>query len=95
METIPQTISPAETVRQLPCTLCWARSGTPCQRRPVADHLQRWLDAHSAGQVTKDSMGLRPARCDETGCQGDRVLPADRPAGSRFSGQSGGSGSAW
>jgi len=44
---------------------------------------------------TKDSMCLRPARCDETGCQGDRVLPADRPAGPRFSGQSGGSGSAW
>ncbi len=57
METIPQTISPAETVRQLPCTLCWARSGTPCQRRPVADHLQRWLDAYSAGQVTKDDLG--------------------------------------
>ena len=57
METIPQTISPAETVRQLPCTLCWARSGTPCQRRPVADHLQRWLDAYTAGQVTKDDLG--------------------------------------
>ncbi len=80
METIPQTISPAETVRQLPCTLCWARSGTPCQRRPVADHLQRWLDAHSAGQVTKDSMGLRPARCDETGCQGDRGSVDRAPA---------------
>jgi hypothetical protein len=57
METLPQTIPAAETVRQLPCTLCWARSGTPCQRRPRADHLQRWLDAYTAGQVTKADLG--------------------------------------
>jgi hypothetical protein len=29
---------------------------------------------------TKDSMGLRPARCDETGCQGDRGSVDRAPA---------------
>jgi hypothetical protein len=56
-ETVDHATVPAEAVRQVPCTLCWARSGTPCQRRPVADHLQRWLDAYSAEQVTKDDLG--------------------------------------
>ena len=62
MQTIPRTVTrtvtPAETVRRLPCGLCWARSGTPCQRHPVADHLQRWLDAYSAGQVTKADLAV-------------------------------------
>jgi hypothetical protein len=58
METLPRIVTAAETVRQLPCTLCWARSGTPCQRHPVADHLQRWLDAYSAGQVAKADLAV-------------------------------------
>ena len=31
-------------------------------------------------RITKDSMGLRPARCDETGCQGDRGSVDRAPA---------------
>jgi hypothetical protein len=56
-ETVNHTTAPAEAVRQLPCTLCRARPGRPCRRRPRADHLQRWLDAYTAGHVTKDDLG--------------------------------------
>ncbi len=53
-KTIPQASgSPLRAVRTGSCTLCGARSGRPCQRRPRADHVQRWLDAYRAGLITK------------------------------------------
>ena len=58
-KTIPQTApgSPLKAVRAGSCTLCGALSGRPCQRRPRADHVQRWLDACQAGLITKTVLG--------------------------------------
>lgn len=40
-------------VRRLRCRLCGAPPLEVCQRRPRADHMQRWLDAYQAGRVSK------------------------------------------
>ncbi len=57
IETIPQTTTSPQTVRQERCSLCFAPAGEPCQRQPVTDHLQRWLDAYRAGRITKAERG--------------------------------------
>ena len=51
--TIPQAPSPAQAARARQCPLCWAQSGTPCQRKPEGDHLARYLDAYTAGQCSR------------------------------------------
>ena len=30
------------------------RPGTPCQRKPPGDHLARYLDAYTAGQLSRE-----------------------------------------
>jgi hypothetical protein len=54
---IHETSSPAQEVRRVRCSLCWAPPGEPCQRRPRADHLQRWLDAYRDGLLSKAELG--------------------------------------
>ncbi|MGO9078140.1 MAG: hypothetical protein ACLQDY_03750 [Streptosporangiaceae bacterium] len=49
--------APAEAVRAVRCSLCWAPPGRACQERPRADHVQRWLDACRAGLVSKAGVG--------------------------------------
>lgn len=62
--TIPQSCSDraqltdAELeVRRIPCSLCGAPPLEICQRRPRAEHLQRWLDAYVAGRIGDDDIG--------------------------------------
>jgi hypothetical protein len=57
MDTIPQTSTPAETVRTVQCSLCWAPPDCPCQRQPRANHIHRWLDAYQTGKVDKAALG--------------------------------------
>ena len=38
------------------CPLCEAVPGVPCQLRPSGDHLARYLDAYTAGQLTREFM---------------------------------------
>ena len=38
------------------CPLCEALPGTPCQGKPQSDHLARYLDAYTAGQLTREYM---------------------------------------
>lgn len=40
-------------VRSRPCPLCEALPGAPCQPKPAADHLARWLTSYVAGRLTK------------------------------------------
>jgi hypothetical protein len=40
------------------CPLCGTASGQPCQPKPSADHLARYLDAYTAGQLTKAYMAM-------------------------------------
>jgi hypothetical protein len=46
--------SPA--VRGRACPLCDAPAGEPCQPKPAADHLARWLGAYTAGALSKAYM---------------------------------------
>lgn len=50
------TITAAPAVRGRECPLCQAPSGTPCSPKPVGDHLARYMDAYTAGQLTREYM---------------------------------------
>lgn len=43
-------------VRARVCPLCEAPAGQPCDPKPAADHLARWLDAYTAGQLSRAYM---------------------------------------
>lgn len=48
--------APAQTpaaARARKCPPCQATPGTPCQVKPSGDHLARYLDAYTAGQLTR------------------------------------------
>ena len=55
-ETIPRTITAAQAARQRRCPLCGVPTGTPCQSKPPGDHLARYLDAYTAGELTRAYM---------------------------------------
>jgi hypothetical protein len=55
-DTVQISAAAAAQVRRVPCGLCWAAPGTPCQREPEADHLARWLSALKLGRVTRDEV---------------------------------------
>jgi hypothetical protein len=48
----------APAVRRRQCPLCEALAGQPCQDKPSGDHLARYLDAYTAGQLTKAYMAM-------------------------------------
>lgn len=50
------TVTTAPAVRGRPCPLCDAPPGTPCQPKPAGDHLARYLDAYTAGKLTRAYM---------------------------------------
>ncbi len=55
--TIPhRELTAEQAARARQCPLCWAQPGTPCQRKPAGDHLARYLDAYTAGQLTREYM---------------------------------------
>ena len=47
---------PGLVVRARECPLCEAPAGEPCQPKPAGDHLARYLDAATAGQLTRAYM---------------------------------------
>lgn len=54
--TIPRTITEAQAARARQCPLCQAAPGTPCQAKPPGDHLARYLDAYTAGELSRAYM---------------------------------------
>jgi hypothetical protein len=54
--TIPQAPTAAQAARGRRCPLCGAKPHRPCQRKPAGDHLARYLDAYTAGQLTRAYM---------------------------------------
>ena len=54
--TIPQPLTAAQAARDRKCPLCGAKPHRPCQRKPHGDHLARYLDAYTAGQLTRAYM---------------------------------------
>jgi hypothetical protein len=53
-DTIPRTLTEAQAARARRCPLCCAPPGTLCQRKPPGDHLARYLDAYTAGELTRE-----------------------------------------
>ena len=45
-----------QAARGRQCPLCDVPPGEPCQLKPAGDHLARYLDAYTAGQLTKAYM---------------------------------------
>jgi hypothetical protein len=54
--TIPRPFPAARAAHARPCPLCQAPPGTPCQAKPSGDHLARYLDAYTAGELTRAYM---------------------------------------
>jgi hypothetical protein len=52
----PQAIAEAREARGRGCPLCGALPGAACQADPSGDHLARYLDAYTAGQLTRAFM---------------------------------------
>jgi hypothetical protein len=52
--TIPQHSTIEQAARLRRCPICDTRPGTPCQAKPAADHLGRFLDAYTAGQLSRE-----------------------------------------
>jgi hypothetical protein len=52
------TVNTITTARNRDCPLCDAPAGEPCQLKPEGDHLARYLDAYTAGQLTKGYMAM-------------------------------------
>lgn len=55
-ETIPRTLTAAQAAHARQCPLCQAAPATPCQAKPPGDHLARYLDAYTAGELTRAYM---------------------------------------
>ena len=45
-----------QAARSRQCPLCDVPPGEPCQLKPAGDHLARYLDAYTAGQLTRAYM---------------------------------------
>jgi hypothetical protein len=45
-------------IRARSCPLCGTSAGEPCQPKPAADHLARYLDSYTAGQLTRAYMAV-------------------------------------
>jgi len=48
----------AQSPRDRKCPLCGRRPHRPCQRKPSGDHLARYLDAYTAGKLTRAYMAM-------------------------------------
>lgn len=51
----PESVTVA---RSRECPLCETPAGQPCQPKPAGDHLARYLDAWTAGQLTREYMAV-------------------------------------
>ena len=57
--TASATSAPVQpAVRGTACPLCETPAGRPCQDKPSGDHLARYLDAFTAGQLTRAYMAM-------------------------------------
>ncbi len=52
-DTVNRTPTEAQAARARRCALCEAPPGVPCQAKPEADHLARFLDAYVAGKLSR------------------------------------------
>ena len=67
-----------QAARARQCPLCDAPSGEPCQLKPAGDHLARYLDAYTAGQLTKAYMAMVVGELVEI--DASTIVTAEAPA---------------
>lgn len=65
-------------VRARACLLCGMHAGEPCQPKPAADHLARYLDSYTAGQLTRAYMAMTLGEL--VVIEPSVVIPAEPPA---------------
>ena len=53
-DTIPRAPTEAQAARARRCPLCETPPGAPCQAKPAGDHLARYLDAYTSGQLSRE-----------------------------------------
>jgi hypothetical protein len=51
-----RTPTAPQAARARTCPLCETPPGVPCQPKPEGDHLARYLDAYTAGQLSRAYM---------------------------------------
>ena len=56
--TVMLTSQTVAVMRGRACPLCEAAPGEPCQPKPAADHLARYLDAYTAGHLARRDMAM-------------------------------------
>ena len=54
----PEMLPARAAVRGRACPLCEAPAAEACQPRPAGDHLARYLDAYTAGHLSKTYMAM-------------------------------------
>lgn len=52
------TITAPPAVRARQCPLCAAAPGEPCHPKAAGDHLARYLDSYTAGQLSRRYMAM-------------------------------------
>ena len=57
-DTIPRALTEAQAARARLCRLCGKQPGTPCQAKPEGDHLARYLDAYTTGQLSRAYLAM-------------------------------------
>ena len=67
-----------QAARARQCPLCDAPPGEPCQLKPAGDHLARYLDAYTAGQLTKAYMAMVVGELVEI--DASTIVTAEAPA---------------
>jgi hypothetical protein len=58
MQVNTTTTGTAQSPRDRQCPLCGRKPHRPCERKPAGDHLARYLDAYTAGQLTHAYMAM-------------------------------------
>ena len=57
-ETIPRTLTEPEAARARRCPHSGQVPGVPCQSKPAGDHLARYLDAYTAGKLSRTYLAM-------------------------------------
>ena len=54
----PGVLAALAEIRSRACPLCGALPAEPCSPKPAGDHLARWLDAYTAGGLSRAYMAM-------------------------------------
>jgi hypothetical protein len=85
-DTVNRKPTEAQAARARRCPLCKKPSGVPCQAKPEADHLARFLDAYVAAKLSRAYLAAvvgELVAIDRAVMVPAVAVPAPRPGGAR------------